>query len=149
MAITERNDKGQIVSKELSSQEAAELAKRRWSKPLKEDTNALITEAGYTDTKDCPTDFRLLCERAAGGDVRAILEYMKKTRPADTIDLDVNTCEYFSNCVVFKALSDTWKQGEQKAEITAAKARIQAYRAQAEHRLPGDTAGNEGNGRDE
>ncbi|GAH53695.1 unnamed protein product [marine sediment metagenome] len=131
---TERGEDGKFVSSELSSEVAADMAKRRWSKPLKEDTEALITEAGYSDTKECPTDFRLLCERAAGGDVRAILEYMKKTRPADKIDLDVNTCEYFDTCIIFKALADTWQPGERETETDAAKQRIQAYRHEAKNR---------------
>lgn len=127
---------GRITGNKLSTEEARALANKRWNKPLKEDTEALILESGYQNTKDCPTDFRLLCERAAGGDVRAILEYMKKTRPKEMLDLDVNTCVYYEDggCIMFKVQADTWREGEKEAEITAVKQRIDAYRYEAENR---------------
>ena len=79
--ITRRDPKtGRILpgGKILSGEEATSMVQKRWDKPLKEDTEDLILEAGYQNTKDCPTDFRLLCERAAGGDVRSIIEYGRR-----------------------------------------------------------------------
>ena len=78
MAEITQDDQGRIVTSKLSSAEASAMSKKRWAKPVKEDTEALILEAGYK-VKDCPTDFRLLCERAAGGDVRSIIEYGRRT----------------------------------------------------------------------
>jgi len=94
---------GKITGNKLSTERAQELARKRWSKPIEQNTEALILEAGYT-AENVPTDFRLLCERAAQGDVRSILEYMKKTRPTDiSLDLDANTCRYADSCILFTA----------------------------------------------
>ena len=114
---------GRITGNKLSSEEARAMAKRRWSKPLKEDTEALIIEAGKT-VEDCPTDFRLLCERAAGGDVRSIIEYGRRTGryAKDIPDLDgVNTCQYADSCILIAAYAGRASQDE----TDAARARLQ------------------------
>ena len=126
MAEITQDAQGRIVTSKLSSAEASAMSKKRWAKPVKEDTEALITEAGL-DVKDCPTDFRLLCERAAGGDVRSIIEYGRRTGryTKDTIDLEgVNTCQYADSCVLQSAFEGRVSQ----EETDAARERIAARR---------------------
>lgn len=78
-----RNEDGTIKTKVLSKDKAAEMARLRWAKPIKDDTEALIREAGFDVVEDAPTHFKLNCKKAAQGDIRAIVEYRKFTRLAE------------------------------------------------------------------
>lgn len=79
-----RNEKGQIVSKELSSEEASAMAKRKWEieKDKSSEVEQILEEAGYLEPAEAPVVLRKLAEQIAQGGSRSVSaarEFVKQT----------------------------------------------------------------------
>jgi hypothetical protein len=90
MTIKKRDpNTGQILEKELSSEQARRMAKARWSKAedsKSTDAASLLIEAGY-NPEDAPTVLVVLSEQIAARGARsvsAVREFMRLTRPKET-----------------------------------------------------------------
>lgn len=82
MTITKRNPDGTIAKKELSSEEASAMGKRRWEKGKEDSAESLLAEAGYTDEHPAPEHLKVLAEIAASksaGAVAAMRDFLKLT----------------------------------------------------------------------
>lgn len=111
----------------ISTKDATERGKLGYTVKKAEDKEQLIVEAGYT-VDNCPTDFKLLCKRAAQGDVRAILEYGKMTRPSASQPDTVNNCEYFEGCILLSA----YRNESSQEDTDASKQRLATSRSNGE-----------------
>ena len=77
-----RDEQGRFTSTELSSEEAAEMARLRWSKPRQESRETLLAEAGYENEEDAPEHLRVLADIATSGRsgaVAAMRDFLRLT----------------------------------------------------------------------
>ena len=84
--ITKRDpETGRILpgGKILSSEEASEMGKKRWDKPIKESRDTLLQEAGYSNPEEAPEHLKVLAEMAVSqksGSVAALRDFRKLNR---------------------------------------------------------------------
>jgi hypothetical protein len=83
--ITKRDEFGRILpgGKELSSDRARELVKKRWEKPIQQSLSTLLLEAGYSDPEEAPEHIKVLAEIAVSqrsGSVAALRDFRKLAR---------------------------------------------------------------------
>lgn len=79
-----RDERGRFVKggKKLSSEEARDMQKKRWSKAKEDSTESLLADAGYTDEHQPPEHLKVLAEIAASkgsGSVPAMRDFLKLT----------------------------------------------------------------------
>ena len=78
-----RNEKGQIVGHNLSSERASEMASKRWAKQHETQVIELLEQAGFDNPDDAPAHIRLLAEKAvksSAGSVTALVQFVKLIR---------------------------------------------------------------------
>ncbi len=70
--ITERDEQGRIVKKELSSKSASEIASRSHQKRNTEAGNRLLVEAGFDDDNPAPEHLAILADYGVSGKAGAV-----------------------------------------------------------------------------
>jgi len=88
-SISERDEQGRIVKRDLSSEQASKMANVRWQKQRDDNLGELLRFYGYEDVDKCPADIRELASKAIStksGSVSALIHLMK-LRPRNTLDV--------------------------------------------------------------
>jgi len=128
--IEERDEKGRIVKKVLTTEKSRKMNLRRHAKRKGEkasDYEMLLLEAGYPDPEKAPKVLQVVAKQVAEEGTRsipAIVQYRQLTSIADKPVAQVEGCPHLEHCSIYAARDRDFT----REEVDAAQTSLEEYR---------------------